>query len=121
MTRTLLALSLLVSAAIQLRAADSSTSPFATVVRRGDTIVAMLPSIGTRYLVGDASNPRVTSYCESFQLRHGESLFLREKHSSYRVTCHISPPPAGFKVESTLNAQSFGGTTTKKNYFIDAR
>src|SRR4051812_34201165 len=121
MTRTFLTLLLLVAAGVQLCASDSRNSPFAAVVRRGDTIVATMPSIGIRYVVGDAPKPRVTSYGESFQLRDGASLFLYEKHSSYRVTCHISPPPAGLKVESTLDAQSFGGTTTKKNYFIDAQ
>ena len=121
MTRTFLTLFTLVATGVQLYASDSRNSPFATVVRQGDTIVATLPSIGIRYVVGDAPKPRVTSYGESFQLRDGASVFLYEKHSSYRVTCHISPPPAGLKVESAFNAESFDGTTTKKNYFIEAQ
>lgn len=121
MMHTLLALSLLVASVVQLRAADSGAAPFATVVRYGDTVVATLPSVGIRYVVGDDPTPRVTSYGESFRLRDGASVFLHEKHSSYRITCHISPPPAGLKVESMFNTQSFGGTITKKNYFIDAQ
>jgi hypothetical protein len=121
MTRTFLTLFLFVAAGIQLDAADSRNSPFATVVRRGDTIVATLPTLGMRYVVAEAQRPRITSYGEPFQFRDGTSVLLYEKHSSYRITCHISPPPAGLRVESTFNAQSFGGTTTKKNYFIDAK
>jgi hypothetical protein len=120
MTRTLLVLSLFAVSAVQLRAGDSGTAPFATVVRQGETIVATLPSIGTRYVVGDTPEQRVTSYGESFRLRDGASVSLYEKHSSFRITCQISPPPGGLKVQSTFNAQSFGGTTTTKTYFIKA-
>ena len=121
MTRTFVTLFLLITIGVQLDAADSRNSPFAAVARHGDTIVATLPTIGMRYVVADAQKPRVTSYGESFQLRDGASVLLYEKHLSYKIICHISPPPAGLRVESTFNAQSFGGITTKKNYFIDAK
>ena len=118
MTRTLAALSLLTVVA-QSQAATTS-EPFATVVRHGDTIIATLPASGVRYVVGDSQQPRVTSYSESFEFHAGASLLLTEKHSSYRVTCRFAPI-AGLQVESTFDARSFGGTTSKKNYFIRAQ
>src|SRR5205814_2427921 len=106
MTRAFLTLFLFVAAAVQLYGSDSRNSPFATVVHHGDIVIATLPSIGIRYVAGNASKPRITSYGESFQLRDGATVFLYEKHSSYRITCHISPPPTGLKVQCTFNAQS---------------
>jgi hypothetical protein len=101
--------------------AQSPPFPFATVTLRDSSIVATLSS-NRRWLVKrDSAEPRLTSFGESFELREGTSLSLVERHSSYRVTCHISPPPAGLQVESTFDAHSFGGTTTKKSSFIKAQ
>ena len=108
-------------AGIALQAAERTTEPFASVVRRGEAIVATLPASGARFVVRDSPEPRVTTPSESFELRDGASLSLVEHHSHYQITCHISPPPAGLQVESTFDAHSFGGATRKKSYFITAQ
>ena len=101
--------------------AQPSTFLFASVVLQDPTVVATLPS-DRRWLVKiDSAEERLSSAGESFPLRQGTSLSLIEHHSSYQITCHISPPAAGLQVENTFDAHSFGGTTTKKSYFIKAQ
>ncbi|HEY6154718.1 MAG TPA: hypothetical protein VIW07_13340 [Candidatus Udaeobacter sp.] len=121
MTPRFIALGLVIAALSSSHAAEHASEPFASVVRRGDVIIATLPATGLRFVITDSPKPRVTSYGESFELRDGASLSLHEKHSSYRITCHLVPPPAGLQVESKFDARSFGGTMSEKSYFIKAQ
>jgi hypothetical protein len=121
MTRRFIALGLVIAALSSSRAAENASDPFATVVRRGDIIVATLPTTGLRFVVADSPQSRVTSYGESFELRHGASLSLHEKHASYRITCRLVPPPAGLRVESRFDTRSFGRALSEKSYFIKAQ
>src|SRR3954452_18276445 len=99
MTARLVALGI-IAVTLAGHAAENATWPFATVVRRGDALIATLPRIGMRYLISSDRTPRVTAYGESFELRDGASLSLDWRHGSYRVTCHLIPAPAGLQVES---------------------
>src|SRR5437870_4320212 len=92
-------------------AVDTQRFPFASVVRRGDTIVATLAG-DARWLVffdGTRQNSRVSERGESFTLRDGALLSLIERHSSYDIKCQISPTAAGLEVSSSFDAHSFGG------------
>jgi hypothetical protein len=101
-------------------AADLEASPFQSVVARPDAIIAALPA-GKRWLVKTGSSAlRLSAPGESFKLPAGSSLHLSERHSSYHVTAQLLPA-AGLRIESTFDARSFGGTVTKKSYFIPAR
>src|SRR4051794_9316594 len=96
----------LVLAVVRSYSAEPSP-PFARVVRSGESVVATLPASGGRFVLADSPQPRTTLLGESFAFRDGASLSLVEKHSSYRITCHLLPR-AGLQIEATFNAQSFG-------------
>jgi hypothetical protein len=104
--------------------AEPSTEPFAKVARSADTIVATLSAMGGSLVLVDSPQPgmaRSTSPGESFSLRDGASLLLVEHHSSYRITCHLLPPPAGLQIAARFDARSFGGSLSEKTYFIKAQ
>src|SRR5256885_1011459 len=85
-------------------ATERETTPFASVVHRGDVIVATLSTSGARFAITDSPQPRVTAPGESFPLHDGESLSLSDHHSSYRVTCRIASP-AGLKVVAKFDSR----------------
>jgi hypothetical protein len=74
--------------------------PFKTVVSRGDTVVATVQP-GLYFSVRRANNPETKSISGSdpLELQNGSSVELNSGHSSYRVTCRTSPPPAGLYIE----------------------
>ncbi|HKP04724.1 MAG TPA: hypothetical protein VJU77_15330 [Chthoniobacterales bacterium] len=120
MTRALLVV-LTTLVAASMFAAGSKLFPFKSVVRRGDAIEATLPADAHWLVESPPAEPRLAKPHEIFRLSAGESLRLVERHSSYRITAHISKESSGLMVENTIDAHSFGGSTKLKTYFIRAR
>jgi len=120
MTRSLLVL-LLAAGAGSCLAANAQLFPFQSVVLRGDTIEATLPQ-NARWLVeSPPASPRLSKPSEVFRLRDGQSLRLVERHSTYRCIARVSAQSSGLAIENTFDTHSFGGATTIKTYFIQAR
>jgi hypothetical protein len=99
---------------------SADSSPFHSVVVRDGAIVATLPATPRWIVQIGSSDSRTSEPSESFTLQDGASLRLVEHHLNYKVTAQIAPKP-GLKVESTMDARSFGGEITKKSYFIPAK
>jgi hypothetical protein len=120
MTPRSLILCLFATAIPALCEGEPSTEPFASVTRDGDVVVATLPTIGSRYLIGEtleSAKPRITEYGQSFRLRGGDSVSLQEHHCHFSIISHISPPPAGLEV----HVKCTGIADTEKTYFIKAQ
>jgi hypothetical protein len=99
---------------------ELSTEPFASVTRDGDVVVAALPTIGSRYLIGktlESAEPRITEYGQSFRLHDRDSLSLQEHHCHFGIISHIFPPPAGLEV----HVKCTGIVDSEKTYFIKAQ
>ena len=95
-------------------------TPFESVVVRGNTIVARLPTGLRLHVTEDAgAEPRLTQPGEAFTLGPGASLMLTERHSSYLVTARMQPI-SGVEVSATIDRRSMGGEVSKKQYFIRA-
>ena len=96
-------------------------SPFASVVLRGDTIVATMRS-DVRFLVFRANSRELESISgsESLELRTGDSLRLQSAHTSYEIACRMSPPPAGLDVKGEWHLHDFPKSFVKK-WFVKAQ
>src|SRR4051812_4481936 len=71
-------------------ATERETTPFASVVHRGDVIVVTLSTSGARFAITDSPRPRVTAPGESFPLHDGVSIIEQpslelSRHVSYRI------------------------------------
>lgn len=106
------------SLAHPLFAAEASPNPFASIVVRGNAVVATLPAKG-RWLVISSAAERTSTPGEVFAIAPGSALTLSERHTTYHFTARLEPE-AGLSVYAVFDARSFGGQVTKSHYFIKA-
>ena len=101
--------------------AESDKGPFASVVLRGDAILATFPSEGRRWGVQlNGQESHISKYGETLTLRLGDSLSLSEHHGGYLITVRLAPRP-GLQVESDFAFSSFGKVDEKKSFFLRAQ
>lgn len=115
----------LIMACIPLRASEDAFNPFASIIKRGDVIVATL-SKNHRWVVSEGrSGPmRQALDGESFRLAHGGWLWLAEAHPTrviYRLRGRLSPLASGVQVEQRFAARTFGDMSVPKSYFLKAQ
>ena len=123
MTARLTVLSLII-ACTPLQAAENAFNPFSRIARRGDVIVATLTPHHRWAVAVGSGHTRDALDGESFQLSDREWLFLAELQDQrliYRLRGHLSPLPAGVRVEQRFDAHTFTDTRVKKTYFIEAQ
>ena len=115
-----IAVSLIVGVAASFVAAKPTRPVFSSVVRHGDSIVAVVA--GGRWLThGDSPSGRIIEAGQSLTFRDGTSVTLVQHHTSYDIRCQISPSRAGLHVTESFDARSFGAAAEQQKYFIRAQ
>ena len=95
-------------------------SPFASVTRRDDTVVAKLrPDASFGLVRGSTHVGEHISGSQSFELRDGESVILSSGHTSYSITCRMSLRPARLYVEGRWFLHDFLRSAVK-TWFVEA-
>ena len=100
---------------------STETSPFQSVILKGDAIVVTLPKVPKMLVrIGDGV-ARQTKESEVFRLVLGESVHFSEtRHTSFSITPQFQPKP-GLKVEHIFAGRSFRRGILTKKYFVPAK
>jgi hypothetical protein len=95
-------------------------SPFVSVTRRDDKVVATLRAgsgfalMRARTLTGEH-----IAGSGSLDFQDGESVTLGSGHTSYRITCRVSPRPAGLFIQGSWFLHDFL-RSAEKTWFVEA-
>src|SRR2546423_9018468 len=83
-------------------------SPCSSVTRRGDSVVARLrPGTGFGLFRERTRIGEHIAGSESIDFHDGESVMLSSGHTGYRITCRVSPRPAGLFIQGSLSLHHF--------------
>ena len=95
-------------------------SPFTSVTLRGDTVVAETrPGRGFGLIRESTRVGEHISGSESIELRDGESIMLNSPRTGYRITCRMSPTPAGLFIQGSWYYHNFPRSAVKA-WFVEA-
>ena len=96
-------------------------SPFVSVALRGDTVVARVrPDTSFGLVPGKTLVGRHIAASESIEFRDGESVSLSSPRTAYRITCRMSPRPAGLYIEGHWFVHNYV-RSAEKIWFVEAR
>jgi hypothetical protein len=95
--------------------------PFASVTRRDHTVVATLrPGRGFAFMRERTRIGEHIAGSGSLDLQDGESVTLGSGHTSYRITCRVSPRPAGLFIQGSWSLHDFL-RSAEKTWFMEAQ
>ncbi|SRR6266404_1023185 len=95
--------------------------PFASVVVRGDTLVATFPSTDGRWSITLNSQPSlISTYNETITLRQGDVLVLAEHHCSSRVIPSFAAENPGLRITTTCHHPFASKSETQEPIFVPA-